>query len=242
MGVTNHAKRRGKQRNGFAKGTVEKMSSRAWVDGLPRELITGELREVLDRFHGKFVRYYVNTVYIFSSNGTLITMMNIDPKYEKNLLDYVDYCTFVKYKTNRFKHKRSKDELEAVLSEARVKTMEKLNNTVFLEEIFSAIHIDTTTEGNIVVYTDVHGTELTDLKEEYKNKKFLLRSIEQYQTKITSWFNQNFFLKVTPTYTEYDTVIIKINRYSSRSYRTYPISFIAEEFRKYFKKEVWIET
>lgn len=242
MSVTKHARRRGKQRNGFTKGTVEKMSSRAWVDGLSRDLITGELREVLDRFHGKFVRYYINTVYIFNSNGTLITMMNIDPKYEKNLLDYVDYCTFVKYKTNRFKHKRSKDELEAVLSEARVNTMKKLNDTVFLGENFSAIHIDATTEGNIVVYTDVPGTALTDLREEYKNKKFLLRSVEQYQTKITNWFDQNFFLKVTTTYTEYDTVMVKINRHSHRSKRTYPLSFVAEEFRKYFKKEVWIDT
>ena len=60
MRVTKHARRRSKQRNGFTKGTVEKMSSRAWADGLPRDVIVGELREVLDRFHGKFVRYYVN--------------------------------------------------------------------------------------------------------------------------------------------------------------------------------------
>ena len=89
MRVTKHARRRSKQRNGFTKGTVEKMSSRAWADGLPRDVIVGELREVLDRFHGKFVRYYINTVYIFNSTGTLITMMGIDPKYEKNLRKYL---------------------------------------------------------------------------------------------------------------------------------------------------------
>lgn len=240
MSVTKHARRRSKQRNGFTKGTVEKMSSRAWANGLPRDVIDGELREVLDRFHGKFVRYYVNTVYIFNSNGTLITMMDIDPKYEKNLLDYVDYRTFVKYKTNRFKHKRSKDELEAVLSDARVTTMKKLNNTVFAEEIFSVIHLDPTTEGNIIIYTNVPGTALIDLQEEYKSKKFLIRSVEQYQTKITNWFNQNFFLKVTAEYTENDTVIVKIVRHT-RDNKFYSLTFLAEEFKKYFKKEVWIE-
>ena len=119
--------------------------------------------------------------------------------------------------------------------------MKKLNDTVFLEEDFSAIHVDATSEGNIIIYTDVPGTSLTDLKEEYKNKKFLLRSVDQYQTKIANWFYQNFFLKVTPTYTEYNTVIVKIIRHSHRSNKTYPLNFIAEEFRKYFKKEVRIE-
>lgn len=240
MSVTKHARRRSKQRNGFTKGTVEKMSSRAWANGLPRDVIGGELREVLDRFRGKFVRYYINTVYIFNSNGTLITMMDIDPKYEKNLLDYVDYRTFVKYKTNRFKHKRSKDELEAVLSDARVTTMKKLNDTVFAEEIFSVIHLDPTTEGNIIIYTNVPGTALIDLQEEYKSKKFLIRPVEQYQTKITNWFKQNFFLKVTAEYTENDTVIVKIVRHT-RDNKFYSLTFLAEEFKKYFKKEVWIE-
>ena len=75
MSVTKHARRRGKQRSGFTKGTVEKMSSRAWVDGLSRDLITGELREVLDRFHGKFVRYYINTLYVFNSNSDIIILI-----------------------------------------------------------------------------------------------------------------------------------------------------------------------
>ena len=39
MSVTKHARRRSKQRNGFTKGTVEKMSSRAWANGLPRDVI-----------------------------------------------------------------------------------------------------------------------------------------------------------------------------------------------------------
>ena len=79
-----------------------------------------------------------------------------------------------------------------------------------------------------------------DLQEEYKSKKFLIRSVEQYQTKITNWFNQNFFLKVTAEYTENDTVIVKIVRHT-RDNKFYSLTFLAEEFKKYFKKEVWIE-
>ena len=118
--------------------------------------------------------------------------------------------------------------------------MKKLNNTVFADEIFSVILLDPTTEGNIIIYTNVPGTALIDLQEEYKSMKFLIRSVEQYQTKITNWFNQNFFLKVTAEYTENDTVIVKIVRHT-RDNKFYSLTFLAEEFKKYFKKEVWIE-
>ena len=111
-GITNHSIRRARQRTGITSNQLVKISNRAKVDGLSRDNTKGELYSLLSRFQRKnsVAKFYANVIYVFIGDS-LITVMNVDPSYEKNLLDYVTVPVYVNYLKSRFKYKTNKTEL-----------------------------------------------------------------------------------------------------------------------------------
>ena len=104
--VTNHSIKRSRQRTGVTKNQVPVMAKRAREEGLWEECTYGELRSLLRRFKrpNNNVRFYANAIYIFKKL-LLITVIDADPKFEQNLIDYVPIPVYLWYKQNRLKRK-----------------------------------------------------------------------------------------------------------------------------------------
>ena len=116
--VSNHSARRGKQRAGLSKTETKMMAARAFANGIDSNWTHGELYNQLSCHYGN-IKLYANHIYVFGAGGTLITVMNIDPIYEKELYKYVNYPTFVWYKTNRWKHKQNNRDVSDEINVAK---------------------------------------------------------------------------------------------------------------------------
>lgn len=86
--VTNHAKKRAKERIGLKKSAVQRHADRAWDRGFTKDKASGSFRRYLDRmyFGHKTIgalRVYGEYVYLFSSDIVLITIMHIPTKYKR---------------------------------------------------------------------------------------------------------------------------------------------------------------
>lgn len=88
--LTNHGKKRMKERNGLPKKAVLAGADRALKRGLKREDLSGSLRRYMDslywqgEFKGKNVIVYGNMVYIFD-RMVLITTFALPRKYLKTV-------------------------------------------------------------------------------------------------------------------------------------------------------------
>jgi len=83
--VTHHAHDRGRDRLGWSHATMERMASRALLEGFARSDASGALRRHLDCLvhkHGKGhnLRVYGQHVYIFEG-VTLITVLHLPHRY-----------------------------------------------------------------------------------------------------------------------------------------------------------------
>ncbi len=97
--ITNHAKRRMKERCGIGKGSVQKMAKRAYQKGLKHSETTGDLNKYISREFFKYkkannIRIYAEKVWIFI-NDKLITVYKLPEEFiqetnkqkrERNLL------------------------------------------------------------------------------------------------------------------------------------------------------------
>lgn len=110
--LTNHSVKRARQRTGITKNQLHDIALRAKTDGLHEGNTRGELFDLIKRLEHRdnYVRFYANALYIFKKH-VLITVIDADPKYEKNLLQYVSIPTFIWYKQNRVKRKRDSSNL-----------------------------------------------------------------------------------------------------------------------------------
>ena len=88
--LTNHGKKRMKERNGLPKKAILASVNRALKKGLRREELSGSLRRYVDslywqgEFKGKNVIVYGNMVYIFD-RMVLITTFALPRKYVKTV-------------------------------------------------------------------------------------------------------------------------------------------------------------
>lgn len=111
--VTKHAVMRGNQRLGVNRTGLDLLARRARQDGLGWADTTGELRNMLSSrsAHGCSTKYYANAIYIFGKGDVLVTVLNIDTSFDKDLYKYTTYPVFVTYKQNRYKFAKDKTKM-----------------------------------------------------------------------------------------------------------------------------------
>lgn len=111
--VTKHAVTRGNQRLGSTKNGIDALTKRAKQDGLGWYDTTGELRRMLSSrsVHGCTPKYYANAIYVFGKGNILVTVLNIDTSFDKELYKYTTYPVFVIYKQNRYKFAKDKTKM-----------------------------------------------------------------------------------------------------------------------------------
>jgi len=90
MKVSNHARKRLKERCGLGKSSHDRVAEMAMRDGLHHKECTGRLKKYVDYLFlaykkGNNIRLYGDNVYIFH-NSTLITVMKI-PNYHKDAVN-----------------------------------------------------------------------------------------------------------------------------------------------------------
>ncbi len=111
--VTKHAVTRGNQRLGSTKNGIDALTKRAKQDGLGWNDTTAELPRTLSSrsVHGCTNKYYVNAIYVFGKGNILVTVLNIDTSFDKELYKYTTYPVFVIYKQNRYKFAKDKTKM-----------------------------------------------------------------------------------------------------------------------------------
>ena len=151
--LTNHCKRRAKQRAGVTKNTLTTIASRAFQEGIRHSEAIGSLRNWMNSEYLKYksannCRLYANKLYIFH-NDILITIINAPLCFERDLYHYVKSLKiYLRYKRNRLKRKKNYGELSKHL----------------LEEVYND------------VYTDVQSY----INSICKDKKYIFETIYPY--------------------------------------------------------------
>ena len=109
--LTNHSKRRARQRVGLTKNQTEMSASRAFKFGIRHsEVKQGELREWMTAEYFKYKTannciYYANHLYLFH-NSTLITILSAENRFEESLQDFVELKAYIRYKWAKYVKKR----------------------------------------------------------------------------------------------------------------------------------------
>lgn len=86
--LTNHGRKRIKERAGLPLKAIQSNAERALKEGLSREDLSGSIRRYADclyhreEFRGKVIKIYGNMVYIFD-RMVLITALTLPSKYMK---------------------------------------------------------------------------------------------------------------------------------------------------------------
>lgn len=176
---TYHGMSRGKSRLGLSKTETKKMSDRALTDGISPELISGKLKEeVMNSCFGN-IRYYANAVYVFNRYNHLITVIKVDPIYEKHLLDYVSYPVYVWYKTNRVKYTRKNNISETIHKAQEIIRKDIIN---FFKDIDPDIIINDikviNKKGQVYIQTK-HVDKIKELNNEFKQKYRMTLNIQE---------------------------------------------------------------
>lgn len=120
--ITNHAKKRMKERAGVGKGELNKTVNKALYEGIKHNETKGELKKWIDAEYLKCCtanncRLYKNKLYIFH-NETLITILDAPLIYEEKLSDYViDNKIYIRYKLNRLRGKKKTEYIEKAITE-----------------------------------------------------------------------------------------------------------------------------
>jgi len=89
MIVTNHAKKRLKERNGFSKNTAERMADKAFKEGIKHSETKGSLNRWVTNLYfmnesANNIRLYGDKAYIFCGE-TLVTVIQIPANLMKNM-------------------------------------------------------------------------------------------------------------------------------------------------------------
>lgn len=253
--VSHHSMRRGKQRAGLSKTETKKMASRAFADGIDFNWTTGKLYEELSGHYGN-IRYYANQIYIFGKRGILVTVLNIDPQYERDLIDYVTYPVFVWYKNNRYKYKNNGKEVAKEINDAKTKVLNDIN-TNFFNSTIRAVDISAQHRTGTVTVTTCTPDAITDeLKAEFKAKYGMSIAIQENkvaafnnkassfsvseankQILIKTWFNENTPVRVKVNYFDSKNVILRVTSMYTKDQIT---PAMKEEFERLFKLKAFI--
>lgn len=133
--LTNHSKKRARQRSGVTKNNLDTMAGRAYREGIRHSNAIGELRTWMDAEYLKYnsannCRLYANKLYIFH-NDILITIINAPLYYEQELEKYVkSYKTYINYRRNRLKYKSNVDLRNEFINEIKPIVFSKINNFI----------------------------------------------------------------------------------------------------------------
>jgi len=242
--TTKHSATRGKERLGLSKTETKKMANRAFTDGIDFNWTHGELYDMLSS-HVGVIRYYANGIYIFRANGRLITVLNIDPKYEKNLLDYVSYPVFVWYKYNRYKYKSNfETKIKEEVDQAKEATINKIQDYfkgIGVEAVVTNITLNKR-EGHVVIYVDQLDKITDEVKKDFKSQFSMNLNVYEkcneefdnnaaYRERISNWFLARYSLIVRVLYLNEPNVIIRLSNSSpNRNLDKY----ILDEFKAMF--------
>ena len=181
MRVTNHAKKRSKERSGVTKGQIDNMAKRAFHEGITHKQARNELSRWMDAEFLKYktaneCRFYANHLYIFH-NQTLITILDADPKYEKDLENYVDsFKTFVTYQRNRIKRKTNPELMRQLNHTIRIK-LERDNINQKLSEIspdysYHIYSVDNGSQAVISYFTNKHQYDIEESIKQYIKSEY----------------------------------------------------------------------
>jgi len=102
---------------GATKNGVHKHATRAKQDGLRPNQTKGILHSLLTSYVGTPVVYYANAIYIYGNGGVLITVLNVETQFDKDLYQYTDYPTFLIYKQNRYKYAKDRTKMNQEIAE-----------------------------------------------------------------------------------------------------------------------------
>ena len=226
--VTSHAARRGKQRIGAGKNQTKILANRAYHNGIDFGWTHGALRDFMSPYVG-IKRLYANAVYIFRKNETLVTILNIDPSYEKNLLEYVDYPTYVWYITNRYKYKSDITTPGVLIFDAKRKTSKEIrkflgNKGTLVDVILngrsgtvlvSTNKKDAITSEDIKAFKDKFGMTLRVKCTEVELSKLTKYNVSKMDlndldAKIKQWFEENAKITVKTNYISTKATILRV--------------------------------
>ena len=180
--VTKHAVTRGNQRLGSTKNGIDALTKRAKQDGLGWHDTTGELRRMLSSrsVHGCTPKYYANAIYIFGKGDVLVTVLNIDTSFDKDLYKYTTYPVFVIYKQNRYKFAKDKTKMNQEIAAGTEYYKNKIFEIAAPNEVkIKCIKALPHKQYSICVTSDVLHYEITDrikaetgLEVEYVNEYY----------------------------------------------------------------------
>ncbi len=99
--VTNHAKRRMRERTGITSGKAISMSRRILDVGITHAEAKGELKKLMDgiylaKLSANNMRYYAGDLYLFNG-GIMITVFTVSDDINKNLGDNVETEAYERY-------------------------------------------------------------------------------------------------------------------------------------------------
>ena len=84
--ITRHGYERGKERLGFSKKTLDRMTERALEDGVAQKEAKGSLRRYLDALFLKYkmanVRLFSEHIFVFSKERRLITVFRVPNEHK----------------------------------------------------------------------------------------------------------------------------------------------------------------
>ena len=85
--LTDHGRKRGKERAGLAPGALKRAAGKALAEGLKPRDTTGSLRRYLDKISiehpGKHPRVHADHIFIFADSD-LITVLHLPHEYRKS--------------------------------------------------------------------------------------------------------------------------------------------------------------
>ena len=130
--MSKHSVTRAKQRLGHTKHGISESANRAFATGLRAKQTKGALHDMLTSYVGKTVVYYANAIYIFGNWDVLITVLDKDTNFDKELYKYVDYPTYMFYKQNRYKYQKDRTKLKQDLAVGNSYYINQINNSLFI--------------------------------------------------------------------------------------------------------------
>ena len=232
---TNHSMRRGNQRLGLSKNETKKMASRALQYGLDKKDTKGKLLDEMNTCSGH-IKYYAGGIYIFNDRNVLITVVKVDPSIEPNLIDYVSYPTFVRYKKNKHQFMSTREEINDILMESRQRLIQKLNNTYFKNTTVKAQYVEITSNG-ITIRVNTRDIEKIKYWQDGFKKLYGMNLDTEGDLKkiVTNWFGYYQGLRVRTIYEDTCSVVIQVPNTKG----IFP--GVKKRFENEFKRELIVE-
>lgn len=142
--VTNHSVRRSRERTGVTKNQLPAMATRARSEGIRLESTRGELREIMSKKSrgDYYICFYANAFYVFKKY-LLITVIDADPKFEKNLDEYVTLPAFLWYKQRRLRRKTGgSTEFASIKHAVETKILNEIREFLKERDVYEVVELN----------------------------------------------------------------------------------------------------